>query len=303
MSRWNDHGFPDPEFLPWLEPMQGLWLALRERHDAVFASGRAFDRPEALGPSSVAELEEFDAELGDVAARYINHLAADFASFSGLPMWTWEDLVASIESEFPGVVVFPGDPLHPEHCTAWARQRKVMVERLKYVPVPYLADVYRGDVHTGEPSSPEEAIAAAEAAASLTGGVRNAAIQCYITTIWGPDHGWRIGSYCADIYQAGNIRIDEASPVASGLAWDPATTRLYLYVDAPRGNAELFDAFGTGLVLGVNVLGHPFPSWTPPLQAERIWTPTQGKTYTFGFTAVAACVADISEMFEFYDGD
>jgi len=304
MSRWNDYGFPDPEFLPWLEPMRGLWLALLERRAAAGAWPQLTgDRPAAGEKASAHDLRSFDSTLENTAEWYINHLATDFASFSGLPRWTWDDLAASIEGEFPDGVVAAGDIWLPEHAVIWARQRKVMIERLKYLEVPYLADTYSGHVHTGGPSSPEEAIAVAEANASIRIGMRYATIQCYIKTIWGPDHGWRFGSYCADIYQVGNLRVDEEMLGESGLTWDATTTRLYLYVEAPQGNADLFDAFGTGLTPGLNVLEHPFPSWTLPLQAERIWTPTPGRTYTFGFTSKAVCVADISEMFEFYDGE
>lgn len=305
MSRWHDYGYPDPEFLPWLNPLHGLWLALRERRVAVKLEPELEISPEPQpDPLTIAQtdyLYRFDELIKMTAGSFVNHVGGDFSVWVGLPLWTWDDLIDSLAEHeaFAGGIVMAGDRFLPEHFVLWARQRQAMIDQLKFLRVPYLGDTYSGHVHTGVPLSPEEAIAAAEAQGARGFDVSDPAVGAYITTIWGPDHGWNYGTYCADIYQVGNLRVDTDQIGAAAVE----SARLYLFVDAPRGNRDLFDAFGTGLTLGLNVLYAPFPVWQLPLQAEKVWTPTPGKTYTFGFSTRAICVADFSSSFEFYDGE
>ena len=86
--------------------------------------------------------------------------------------------------------------LSPEWNLTWAIQRMRVINLLLYAPVQYVCDYVSGSVHTGEPSSPSAAIAAAlDDARPAASGTFPAS---YVRNIYGPDHGWREGSYCCD---------------------------------------------------------------------------------------------------------
>lgn len=305
-SAWADYGFPQTEFLPCLIPMRGLYLALRERRDCVLPppvnqlkEPIPECRPELLSvfPSGQAVSRDFDTEFADIARRFINHVKTDFTDLREIPYWTLPELAEALDEELIDPVC---GKLQPEFYSGWLSQRYRMINLLKLAPIDYEVAQISGSEHTGIPSTPNAAIRAALEKCGDPGRWRNGSIQRMTESIWGPDHGWRYGSYCANVSQSG-----EVVALSSGEV-EKTEMRLYLSIDSPSADPKDFDSYGTGVQLGLNVYyadpDGTFLDWTLPAEPDRQHWPTEGKTTTYGFTArQVLCVGDYSSIFQFSD--
>lgn len=312
-GNWETFGFPKIEFLPMELPYDGLCEALWERRKVYTPSpvdpdsGEAMEQKNPYRPDPFAVCGSgrnaailFDRYLQDVAGHYINHLKVDFETLTEIPFWTMETLCDALEETF----LDPNsEQMLPEWPLEWALQRYRMINLLRFAEISYQCFYLTGSEHSGEPMSPEAAIEAAMSGASPQGPVENASISRTTTTIWGPDHGWKEGSYCADVYQCGNISALLSEELTG------ADVRLYLSVDSPDADPENFDAYGTGLLRGLNVLyadssGNFSTDWSLPGMPDHTRVPVKGKTETFGFTTRGIfCCADFSTTFHFINKD
>ena len=312
-ENWNSYGFPKMEFLPLELPYAGLCEALWERRKVYTRApvnpdtGETMEEENQYRPHPLASCSGgrdaailFDRCLREVSGHYVNHLAADFEQLTEIPFWTIESLCEALEE----TLIDPErEQMLPEWPVEWALQRYRMINLLKFAQIEYQCFCLSGSEHTGEPMSPEAAIQAAMSGASPQGPVKNASISRTTTTIWGPDHGWNEGSYCADVYQCGNLSAIIPDELKE------ADIRLYLSIDSPNGDPEDFDAYGTGLIRGLNILytdseGNFSTGWTLPGMPDHTRVPVKGKTETFGFTARGIfCCADFSAIFHFTNKD
>lgn len=312
-ENWETYGFPKLEFLPSYLPYAGLCEALWERkkintfRQSDLESGEEMEeknyyRPDPFsicnGGRNTAMV--FDRHLQDVAGVYINHLEADFETLTEIPFWTIESLCEALEE----TLIDPeSDQMLPEWPLEWALQRYRMINLLKFAQIDYQCSCLSGSEHTGEPMSPEAAITAAMYGVVPGEPLKNISISRTTTTIWGPDHGWKEGSYCADVYQCGDLSAVLPEELKG------ADVRLYLSVDSPDGNPDNFDSYGTNLLRGLNVLyadsDGNFPTeWPLPGIPDHTRVPVKGKTETFGFVARRAfCCADFSTIFHFTNKD
>lgn len=311
---WEKYLFPAIEFLPCYIPFAGLCEALWERR-------KVYDPPEETDPGTGEEVERrnpyrpglfsvcssgqdearaFDRQLWDVAGHYINHLKADFETLTDIPFWNREALCEALDEE---LVDPEKDLMRPEWSVEWALQRRRMINLLKFAQIDYLCSYVNGSTHNGEPMSPGAAIDAAMSGVTAGDSVKNASIARTTTTIWGPDHGWKDGSYCADVYQCGNISAVLPDELKG------SDIRLYLSVDSPDADPANFDAYGTGIIPGLNMLyadedGNFTTDWTLPGSPDNVRVPVEGKTETFGFIARKVfCCTDFSAVFKFKEND
>lgn len=143
-----------------------------------------------------------DMILATLATLYFNHLdyptPAEILRADDLQavFWTFPKLLQAAAGGRDAHVVNPklGD-LSPEWNLKWLIQRQKAVNLLRFAPVKILAESVSGNVHTGEPSSPQEALQHAMRGA-ITG--TTSVLGQWIEQIYGPDHGWREGSYCCN---------------------------------------------------------------------------------------------------------
>lgn len=289
---WSDYGFPDITFLPSGIPVQGLWMALAERD---FAGGITV--PVTLEQASARlSCVAFDRQLWPAATRYVDHLKLNISDLTTIPHWNKERLSQAIGEN---LIDPETEPMYPEFYAAWALQRYRIINLLKFAQIDYSGAILAGSEHSGTPTSPQAAIDAALVGAQKTDTIINVTIQRTTTTIWGPDHGWSNGTYCADVCQVGELRA-VLPPLLKN-----AETRLYLQADAPDADPEHFDSYGTGLYLGMQTLvtdrdGYFIPKWTLPATPDVIRVPIEGKSRSFGFVCPQVfCCADFTKSFFF----
>ena len=204
---WQAFGFPGVGFLPPWKPAEGLRKALAERR-LPFAE--TWDADAIASTESLPLFGEcgggrefcrsFDQELRSVAERYLNHTKLDLADPEEWsdPLWTWEELLlAAAEGEERRIADPEKGDLSPEWNLDWALQRMRAINLLRYAPVDYQYSYLSGSTHDGKPSSPSASIASALKGARES--VSSGTPASYVTNIYGPDHGWRKGSYCCDV--------------------------------------------------------------------------------------------------------
>ena len=205
---WETFGFPHPGFMPVWKPAEGLMKALEERR-LPFAEKWDFDtiakedQLKLFAEVSNGQLwcKEFDSHLKELAVKYLNHTKMknnEHLDFSKI-MWTWEELqLAAADGKKERIADPAKGDLSPEWNLEWLLQRRKALNLLRYAPYPHKYEYKTGSTHTGVPDTPAESVAAALAAvqpSAADGGLP----AITITNIYGPDHGWREGSYCCDI--------------------------------------------------------------------------------------------------------
>ena len=301
---WEYFGFPNPGFMPARTPAEGLMKALAER-ELPFASKWDFD--------SIAEEDRiqhfeacprgpswclaFDRQLKTTAEKYLNHLKlSDLPDGSGA-MWTWDELLLEAADGKKDEIADPekGD-LAPEWNLVWLRQRRKAINLLRFAPVLYRYDALSGSTHTGIPSSPSEAVAAA--LSGLAANTGSGLPGSYITLIYGPDHGWREGSYCCDITVTRRIY----AGLPEGLVSD-GEVYLVLQVSGADGSDESF-AGGGLLSPGLNVLTADregvFAEFDTDDLTGEVSTPTRDHVTSGGWRATrCAAYADYTQKFHF----
>lgn len=321
---WEAFGFPNPGFMPAWKPAEGLMKALAERKLAInMLEGRInwdnvfdedqlkiFDLPIPLN-NGQAWCGFFDAALSDVAKRYLNHIKLDLTDMQEFPdedyMWTLEDLLLEaadgeeddiihlIKEDSYGYTVINGD-LSPEWNLKWLIQRQKAINLLLYAPVPYRYDCIGGSTHNGEPSSPAESVAAAisEAEPDVGTGLPSS----YVHNIYGPDHGWREGSYCC------NVRITKKIYANLPEGFEPdGNLYMTLKVTGSDGSDESF-AGGGRLTVGMNLLtadsNGVFIEFSGTDLTKNIKTPTKDHETSGGWTATQCMAyADYTSKFHF----
>lgn len=255
---WELFGFPKPGFMPAWRPAEGLMKALAER-ELPFAQEWDLD---AIATKNYLEVlrehgngqawcRAFDGRLQGIAGRYLNHLNINLdnkEALTDIPMWTWDDLMRDAADGDATVVADPakGD-LSPEWNLAWLLQRRRAIDLLLYAPVPHKYDSVAGHTHNGIPSSPDESLASAikgQQPGTTTGGLPST----YVHNIYGPDHGWREGSYCCNVRFTKKIYAD----IPEG--FDPEDAVFLVIKVAGADDSDESFAGGGGLALGVNVL-------------------------------------------------
>jgi len=117
------------------------------------------------------------------------------------------------------------------------------INLLLYAPVPYLYDYVSGGTHTGEPSSPAASIAAA--LDGVKPGTAAGNPSSYVNNIYGPDHGWREGSYCCNAVVTRKIYAD----LPEGFTPDN-NVYLFMKVTGADGSDESFS--GSRVSIGMN---------------------------------------------------
>jgi len=217
-----------------------------------------------------------------------------------IPFWTFESLLDELDE----TAIDPLETMFvPEFYVEWALQRYRMINLLKFAQIDYQCSYLSGSEHTGIPTSPSAAINAALKNAKPGDPAVNGSLSRTTTTIWGPDHGWDYGTYCADVYQCGDVSARLPDELKN------AETMLFISVDAPGGAADHFDSYGTGILQGINSFtadeeGKFTSGWTLPATPDKVWTPVEGKTETFGFQALKIfCCADFTGIFKFKEDD
>lgn len=305
---WGHFGFPKPAFMPAWRPAEGLEKALAERK-LPFSEKWDFDAIAAknflmvlLGHGSgQAWCRAFDIRLQAIAGCYLNHQNINLnntGALTDIPMWTWNDLMR--EAAAGDIVANPstGD-LSPEWNLAWLQQRRRAIDLLLYAPIPYKYDHLTGSTHNGRPSSPDESIASAVEGAQP--GTSAGLPATYFHNIYGPDHGWREGSYCCDVVITKKIYAD----IPDGFV-PTGNVFLVIKVVGANGGDESFASSG-GLTLGVNIrradtagvfIEFPVSSFE---DAGR--TPTRDHDTQVGWRAtMCQAFADFSTLFHFKDG-
>ena len=252
---WQTFGFPHPGFMSLRSPAEGLCKALEERRlpfaeewDVETIAQTDYLPLFAVPGDGQTWCREFDRNLRNVAQRYFNHTAIDFDDLTEWSdvMWTWDALLLEAAGGDETAIADPekGD-LSPEWNLEWAVQRMRAINLLLYAPVPYMRDYILGSVHTGNPSSPSEAIAAALAGmepSRTNGGLPSS----YVRNIYGPDHGWREGSYCCDTIVTKKIYAD----LPEGFTPE-GNVYLLMNVTGADGSDESFS--GSGVSVGMNL--------------------------------------------------
>ena len=309
---WEFFGFPNPGFLPVWKPAEGLLKALAERElpfarewnvDAIAEEDQIDRFGTAEGQAWCAA---FDRRLENLAKQYLNHLKiqdisalADSSDWSDV-MWTWDDLLLEAADGEEEEIADPekGD-LSPDWNLNWLIQRRKAIGLLCYAPVPYRYDYLAGSTHTGVPSSPSESVAAA--LSGLTDCQGSGLPGTYVTLIYGPDHGWREGSYCCDVSLVRKIY----AMLPDGFVADG---NVYLILQAADvgGNEESFHGGGK-IALGMNILTADskgvFVEFADDLPAG-IKTPTRDHTTSGGWRASrCSAFADFTEIFHFKGWD
>ena len=306
---WRTFGFPQPGFLPVRTPAEGLRKALEERRlpfakewDVETIAQTDYLPMFAASGDGQTWCREFDRELREVVVRYFNHTRLDFSDLADSDgiMWAWEDLLLEAAEGDEKAIADPekGD-LSPEWNLTWAIQRMRAINLLLYAPVQYLCDYVSGSVHTGEPSSPAAAVAAAlKDARPASDGSFPAS---YIHNIYGPDHGWREGSYCCNATVTKRIYAD----LPEGFTPD-GNVYLFMKVAGAGGDDENF--FGSGVSIGMNQFTADadgvFVEFRNDDFTAGITTPTKDhETYNGWEATHCTAFADYAGLFHFKEGD
>lgn len=310
-TNWETFGFPEPGFMPAWKPAEGLMKALAERN-LPFASEWDF---ETIAEEDQLEIflttghgqswcKSFDNELKQTAVRYLNHLKMDdlteLTDVSSI-MWTWDDLLLEAADGNEDDIVDPkkGD-FSPEWNLKWLLQRQKAINLLLYAPVPFQYDYLSGSTHTGVPSSPAESIAAA--LSGMTPGKGSGLPSTYVNNIYGPDHGWREGSYCC------NVAVTKKIYANLPEGFEPeGNVYMTIKVTGADGSDESFTGGGS-LSVGMNVLTADqdgvFIEFTDTDLANVAGTPTKDHETSGGWRAtVCQAFADYTSKFQFKDED
>lgn len=306
---WQTFGFPNPGFLPARLPAEGLRKALEERRlpfrnkwDIETIAQTDYLPMFAVSGDGQTWCREFDRELRDVARRYFNHTRLDFSDLTDWSdiMWTWDELLLEAADGDEKAIADPekGD-LSPEWNLIWAIQRMRAINLLLYAPVQYICDYVSGSVHTGEPSSPAEAAEAALKDARPASDGSFAA--SYVHNIYGPDHGWREGSYCCNATVTKRIYAE----FPEGLNPD-GNVYLFMKVAGAGGSDENF--FGSGVSIGLNRFtagaDGVFVEFGNDDFTAGITTPTKDHETFNGWEAThCTAFADYAGLFHFKEGD
>jgi len=251
MSEWAKYGFPDPGLMLEQHPMEGLCRALYERYACVFpndyppADTMAIDPVPVMtetGRLNVRGWESLDNAIRRILPYYTNHTDPKE------PLWTWDTLLAAALRKGELRRIIPDTPcLEPTPSLIWASQRYRMINLLQRpkIDIPYHTIVIEGHVHTGIPSSILEAMETAMSQGTETNG---RSLDVYINGIYGPDHGWREGSYCINLTCCSKAFVSPAE-----LPKEYSATKCHLSFTAVNTNPDCpFNNFGTGLTEGRN---------------------------------------------------
>lgn len=306
---WQAFGFPGVGFLPPWKPAEGLRKALSERR-LPFAE--TWDADAIASTESLPLFGEcgggrefcrsFDQELRSVAERYLNHTKLDLTDPEEWsdPLWTWEELLlAAAEGEERRIADPEKGDLSPEWNLDWALQRMRAINLLRYAPVDYQYSYLSGSTHDGKPSSPSASIASALKGAHES--VSSGTPASYVTNIYGPDHGWRKGSYCCDVTICKTIfAVLPENFTPDGNVW------LFLRVAGPGGDDANFS--GSGVSLGMNRfladadgVFVTFPDSDIGSGVE--WPTTDHNTYGGWVSTWCGAFADYSSLFQFKEDD
>ena len=239
---------------------------------------------------------EIDGMLKLTLPYYINHLLPD----GGTP-WTWETLSQAALKEGETLRLWNREPVLEYDCSLlWLLQRYRMVNLLKKAKVKITpAGVYfAGSTHDGIPSSMQASLDSA----METGRDREYFYpEVSLHGIYGPDHGWREGSYCCDVRLLKSAFLPEDLDLPNGV--EP--TDCHFTFTAVNANPdETFSAMGTGVSEGFNSYTANaegvFFSWNPT--AEGLATPTRGHETYKGFDlANIECFYTVEPQFIFQD--
>ena len=306
---WQAFGFPGVGFLPPWKPAEGLRKALSERR-LPFAE--TWDADAIASTESLPLFGEcgggrefcrsFDQELRSVAERYLNHTKLDLTDPEEWsdPLWTWEELLlAAAEGEERRIADPEKGDLSPEWNLDWALQRMRAINLLRYAPVDYQYSYLSGSTHDGKPSSPSASIASALKGARES--VSSGSPASYVTNIYGPDHGWRKGSYCCDVTICKTIfAVLPENFTPDGNVW------LFLRVAGPGGDDANFS--GSGVSLGMNRfladadgVFVTFPDNDIGSGVE--WPTTDHNTYGGWVSTWCGAFVDYSSLFQFKEDD
>ena len=306
---WQAFGFPGVGFLPPWKPAEGLRKALAERRlpfvetwdaDAIASTESLPLFGECGGGREFCR--SFDQELRSVAERYLNHTKLDLTDPEEWsdPLWTWEELLlAAAEGEERRIADPEKGDLSPEWNLDWALQRMRAINLLCYAPVDYQYSYLSGSTHDGKPSSPSASIASALKGARES--VSSGAPVSYVTNIYGPDHGWRKGSYCCDVTICKQIfAVLPENFIPDGNVW------LFMRVAGPGGDDANFS--GSGVSLGMNRfladadgVFVTFPDSDIGSGVE--WPTTDHNTYGGWLSTWCGAFADYSSLFQFKEDD
>lgn len=298
VSRWPDFGFPGIALAPVAKGMRALEAALHERRIAQALPNDYEYTPAILGrrDSGRSRAVAFDASLSAVASNYID--------MKSRAVWTLKTLSEALKE----TLIDPklGD-LRPEWCYAWALQRYRMINLLKLYksPAALIGTSISGSVHNGEPMSANAAMNVALKEAEEHGEQEGSvSLQRIVESIYGPSHGWEEGSYCANVYQVGKVKIDvEALKDEEGNL--PEYFVAFLEVYPPYNDPGKFDSFGTGLTIGENLVDvqadGTIYSFSLPGSPDVAHSLPDFKTTVFGFYGNVFTVADVSPRFTFLD--
>lgn len=305
---WQMFGFPQPGFMPVRTPAEGLRKALEERKLPFAAKWdiETIEQTDYLpffdsSGNGQAWCRSFDGALQEIATRYLNHTKLNFSDLTNWTdiMWKWDELLLEAAEGKKKEIADPekGD-LSPEWNLIWAIQRMRAINLLLYAPVPYLCDVISGSVHTGEPSSPSSAIKAAlkDAKPYESSGLP----ASYVRNIYGPDHGWRKGSYCCDVTMTKKIYAEFPE------GFTP-TGNVYLFMNVAGADGD--ESFsGSGVSIGINQFTADtdgvFVKFPDNDLSAGITTPTKDHETFNGWKATyCSAFADYTGMFKFKSGE
>ena len=305
MSEWAKYGFPNPGFMLMQRPLEALWKALWERRIYVvktdFTLQDILDKEyvPVMSRASNSTFASFDALLKDTLPYYINHLLPD----GGTP-WTWETLSQAALKNNETLRLWNSEPVLEYDCSLlWLLQRYRMVNLLKKVKVYFEPScvLFFGYTHNGIPSSMQESLDSALETGSSFHSKNPNHFGVRLNGIYGPDHGWREGSYCcnADIFKSAYLPEDLELP--EGV--EP--TDCHFTFTAENANPDgTFSGMGTGVTEGFNSYTADddgvFFSWTPT--AHELETPTKGHQTYKGFRlANVECYYTAEPQFIFQD--
>ena len=192
MSEWAKYGFPNPGFMTVQRPLEGLHKALHERMLEPIDDILATEYVPVFGAIGKNDFSHFDSALKNVVPNYVNQFDPDGAC------WTWEDITAKAVEGREALREHPEPILEPEWSLPWLMQRYRIINLLQIIrkELPYECEVLHDSVHTGIPSSTDEALGIVLARNTV---LTSDTIAVHLHAIYGPDHGWREGSYCINV--------------------------------------------------------------------------------------------------------
>ena len=307
---WTDFHFPDITFRPAFDVAYALWAAGKERFDiSGYTGGTWFSEPEILTVdyystvygSGSSFIEYFSIAIKNLvkSGRFVNQFSIG-ESYPFVSRWTWDSLVAEVEERDTtgnGFIDYPGK-LSPLYIAEWARQRKLMIDLLKIVAVPYIGDIGGGIGSTL--STVAAAIADAESKITFSQQA-NPAIRTMTFLIKSGSNVY------AQLQQTTNLYPDPS--FYSGIESLPAKFYINPATPVTAYGAEVFNAHGTGITEGFNALTCPL-TWAKPLQMDGIPASIPAATTLYGFESqkinsadYAICAVDFSSVFDFYENE